>query len=77
MPKDYISLPYDDYWIEMKRLYVYENGEVYKKRQDGTKGKLMKKYTGTHYRGFFWSLCGRREYEFVVKSYLQETPNPQ
>ena len=77
MPKDYKSISIGDPWWEIKKSYMYQDGEVYKKRQDGTKGKLMKKYTGTHYRGFFWSLCGRREYEDIVKSHLQDTPNPQ
>jgi hypothetical protein len=64
----------EEYWTELKKRYVYENGEVYKKRPDGTKGTMLKKHTGTGGRGFYWTLKGLRQYESDAKELKEQTP---
>jgi len=70
MPKDYKSISFGDPTFEIKAGYIYRDGEVYKRLKNGDEGRLMKKYTGTHGRGFYWTLCGMRQYEDWAKKYL-------
>jgi len=64
--------PFDPY-SEIKASYMYHDGQVYRRLKNGEK-KLIKKYTGTHGRGFYWTLNGMRQYEDWAIKYLQETP---
>jgi hypothetical protein len=75
MPKDYNSIAICSPAYEIKTKYVYENGEVYKRLQDGTKGMKMVKHTGTRTKGgFYWNLLGQRYYELFAQLHLQDTP---
>jgi hypothetical protein len=78
MSKDYNSIAICSPAYEIKTRYVYENGEVYKRRSDGTKGMKRKKHTGARTKGgFYWKLLGERCYENFAKLHLQDPPNPQ
>ena len=78
MPKDYKSIAICSPAYEIKTKFVYENGEVYKRLKDGTKGVKIKKHTGAPTKGgFFWNLLGERCYELFAQLHLQDPPNPQ
>ena len=71
MPTDYKSIPIWAPAYKIRTGYVHENGEVYKRRQDGSKGMKMKKHTGAPTRGgFYWCLDGHRCYELFVQLHL-------
>jgi len=84
MPNYYTrhDITVDEYWIEMKKLYVYEKDEtgegwVFRRLNNGTKGKRIQKRWAPHTLEHYWTLKGARAYEDDVKKYLQDTPNPQ